>query len=312
MFHRIDDDHGDGRYPGLISATPDEFRSEIDQLVDSHRIVSVDEVREAALCGATLPDRAVLLTFDDAVDDFRRNALPVLSEYGVPAAVFVPTGFVSDPAAVFWWDAIHSAVATTERRNAVDTPSGALTLATDAERRTAYRRLRDHCLTLTSTTATTLARRLCDELDVTPPLADVTDWDGLRELERSGIACCPHTRTHAHLDHLTADEIRQEVEGSLADLRRELDAVPAAFAYPAGRVTDSVVDAVRDAGIELAFTTERGTNIVGAEDHLVMRRINVSRRTGFDATRSQMLPLADRLRTWTAGRESASTSRWRR
>ncbi|MFW2334152.1 polysaccharide deacetylase family protein [Ilumatobacter sp.] len=312
MYHRIDHDHGDGRYPGLISATPNEFRRQIGYLADHYRIVSIDELRAAALGSEELPDRAVLLTFDDAVDDFRRNALPTLSAHGAPAAVFVPTAFVGDPEGVFWWDAMHAAVTTTERRDEVDTPAGRLLLATATDRSAAYRRLRDYCLTLTNTAATELATSICADVEVQPPPAAVMDWDDLRAIESAGIACCPHTRSHAHLDHLTADEIREEVGGSLADLRRELAAPPAAFAYPAGLVTDAVTDAVRDAGIELAFTTERGTNIVRSQDPLALRRINVSRRTGFEVTRTQFLPLADRLRAHATRREPSPGQRSQR
>jgi peptidoglycan/xylan/chitin deacetylase (PgdA/CDA1 family) len=41
-----------------------------------------------------LPDRAVLLTFDDGYQSMRQTVLPWLHRYGYPAAVFVPTGFI--------------------------------------------------------------------------------------------------------------------------------------------------------------------------------------------------------------------------
>ena len=44
--------------------------------------------------GAPLPERAVLLTFDDGYRDNHRHALPVLRRYGYPAVLFVTTGFV--------------------------------------------------------------------------------------------------------------------------------------------------------------------------------------------------------------------------
>lgn len=44
------------------------------------------------LSGASLPERPVLLTFDDGTVDFLDHALPVLRRHGAPAAVFVVTG----------------------------------------------------------------------------------------------------------------------------------------------------------------------------------------------------------------------------
>jgi len=41
-----------------------------------------------------LPDRPVVLTFDDGLADFYINALPVLTRYDFVATLYIPTGFV--------------------------------------------------------------------------------------------------------------------------------------------------------------------------------------------------------------------------
>jgi peptidoglycan/xylan/chitin deacetylase (PgdA/CDA1 family) len=43
-----------------------------------------------------LPDRAVVLTFDDGFVDFYSRAMPMLDRYGFTATVFVTTGWVQD------------------------------------------------------------------------------------------------------------------------------------------------------------------------------------------------------------------------
>jgi peptidoglycan/xylan/chitin deacetylase (PgdA/CDA1 family) len=43
---------------------------------------------------ATLPERPVLITFDDGLADFRDAALPALQRAGLPVTLFVTTGFV--------------------------------------------------------------------------------------------------------------------------------------------------------------------------------------------------------------------------
>lgn len=293
-FHRIDEPGTDGRYAGLISATPEEFERAVTTVANRYTLVSIDDVLAAIRGEAALPDRAVLLSFDDAVDDFETHALPVLRAVGAPAVVFVPTGFVEQPDGVFWWDAL-SAATTLGAPGTVDTPVGPVALTGAAERRAAYRRLRDHCLTLASPDATDLAVTLCASVGVEPPRSRVLGWDSLRRLEAAGIRCCPHTRGHVHLDHLDADAIRDEVAGSFEDLRRELGDVAPAFAYPAGRVTPAVVEAVAGSGIEVAFTTRKGANVIGTTHPLLLSRVNVSRRTGLGVARAQLLPVADRF-----------------
>ena len=43
-----------------------------------------------------LPDRAVVLTFDDGFEDFHRLALPLLAQYGFTASLYITTGWVQD------------------------------------------------------------------------------------------------------------------------------------------------------------------------------------------------------------------------
>ena len=45
--------------------------------------------------GGRLPDRAVVLTFDDGFEDFHRQALPLLARYGFTASLYVTTGWVA-------------------------------------------------------------------------------------------------------------------------------------------------------------------------------------------------------------------------
>ena len=52
--------------------------------------------------GAQTPKKSVLLTFDDAYDDFYLDALPVLKEFGFAATVFTPSGLVNNPGYLSW------------------------------------------------------------------------------------------------------------------------------------------------------------------------------------------------------------------
>ena len=58
-----------------------------------YQLVSLGAVVAHLRDGAPLPDRAVLLTFDDGTDDASALLAPLLHRHGLPAALFVVPGF---------------------------------------------------------------------------------------------------------------------------------------------------------------------------------------------------------------------------
>ncbi|MFQ5557737.1 MAG: polysaccharide deacetylase family protein [Acidimicrobiales bacterium] len=294
-YHRIDTAADpQGRHPGLVSATPAELDEQMALIASNFRPIGVDELLAAVRGDDPIPDRAILVTFDDAVDDFAHNAWPVLQRHDVPAVVFVPTAFVGSPSASFWWDALHAAVTLT-RRDAVEAPGvGRIDLSSPSARTRACRSLRTHLKSIPYDEVGGFVEGLGRELEVAAPPARVMSWDQLRELAGQGLAVCAHTRSHPHLDRISIDAARREVKRSIDDLRAELGDPPPLFAYPGGQLTSEVVDVVRSSGIEAAFTTARGMNRLGSDDPLLLRRFNVSRRTGVNAIRVQMNPWAAR------------------
>ncbi len=58
------------------------------------KVLTLDEVADLLDSGETLPDRAVVLTIDDADLSVYKHAWPLLKKYGVKAHLFVPTAMV--------------------------------------------------------------------------------------------------------------------------------------------------------------------------------------------------------------------------
>jgi peptidoglycan/xylan/chitin deacetylase (PgdA/CDA1 family) len=71
------------------------FAGQMAQLRDSGwSVIDVQTLLTGLTCPDTLPERSVLLTFDDGYRSMREVALPVLRSFGFPAVMFVPTAFI--------------------------------------------------------------------------------------------------------------------------------------------------------------------------------------------------------------------------
>ena len=107
------------------------------------------------------------------------------------------------------------------------------------------------------------------------------------------------------LDQLQPDELDPEVRGSLDDMHQRLgsDLVAPVFAYPAGGHDPRVRDAVRRAGYEAAFTTERGLVDIRHSDRFRLPRLNVGRGSSLGVVAAEAAVRRLRRPTRDAARE---------
>ncbi len=77
-------------HPGIQGMTTTQFEQQLRQLGKMGEFVSVAQIRNA-LNGAALPERAILITFDDGLYEQHEHAWPILQRLGIPAVFFVST-----------------------------------------------------------------------------------------------------------------------------------------------------------------------------------------------------------------------------
>jgi peptidoglycan/xylan/chitin deacetylase (PgdA/CDA1 family) len=94
LYHSVADDPPGWIAPFTVGVR--KFREQMAKVRDSGREPitakqAIDALR-AEPGAAPLPERAVLITFDDGFADFITNALPILHGHALPAALFLTTG----------------------------------------------------------------------------------------------------------------------------------------------------------------------------------------------------------------------------
>ncbi len=95
MYHDIIKKRG--RKSVYFDCTVDEFRAQLDFLAEQGaQPITLEQLHRHLVRGETLPEKAIVLTFDDNYQGFFENAYPLLKERGYPGAMFVHTNFVGD------------------------------------------------------------------------------------------------------------------------------------------------------------------------------------------------------------------------
>lgn len=285
--------------PRLISATPDTFEQQMRYLAKHYQVVSMEEVLSAVETGTYLPQRAVLITFDDAYYDFTEYPWPILKRFQLPATVFVPTAYPDQPHCAFWGDRLYRAFAYTSETELHEMPLGSLLLGTSAERRQSLKRLHSYLKTIAHAEAMALVDETCTRLgDGQPAQKSVLSWEELRYLAREGVTLGAHTRTHPIMTQLSPEQVREEVIGSQSDLEREIGNALPVFCYPNGTHNDMVVDILRQEGFVMAFTTCDGHNDLYDVDLLRLHRTNITQRTSPFIFRIRLLRWAAHVDAW--------------
>src|SRR5581483_10083886 len=100
-YHSIADVERD---PFAITVAPADFEGHVRALARHFNVLTLGQLAEG-LDRGELPERAVGVTFDDGYANNLDTALPILAAHGVPATLFVATGYIGTDRE-FWWDEV--------------------------------------------------------------------------------------------------------------------------------------------------------------------------------------------------------------
>lgn len=276
-------------------------------VVNYHRVLPVDEMRTycrpqmaiaAPTFAAQLQDMAhrrgfapverlrhhdakdkVAITFDDGYEDNFRVALPLLERFSAPACIFLVTGLVGRPDAL-WWDRVGLSLFAWWRAGSPGTVPDALpertknlsSLTAASEARTLISDVLSD-LNLVDDDQRHLAVQAAEGLvEALEARRTMLSWDEVQSLARAGVTFGSHTRSHVPLDELDLETAKQELLGSHDDLDERVGRRPyRATALPRGRLGD-LTEGDLAASFDAVMTTEPGVNPVSDEDLFIKRR----------------------------------------
>lgn len=266
MYHRFRADSGAGE--GLRASV---FRQQLRLIKNNHPVWTAEQ-QLGALAGHPIAGACpVVITADDGYRDYYEIAYPILREYGVPALLFVTTGFV-EGAIWFWWDKLRYLGQTAPPAAvtiAIAGQSVRLDFTSPAGRREAVRFLINRSRFISDDEKQAVLARLSAALQVAlpaqpPPEMAAVSWDQVRAMHAHGLLFAPHTVTHPILTRISPEQAAEEVRSSRDRLAEILGDAGRMFAYPQGGPSDfdaTVSRIVAEAGFEGCYLAYQGPRL---------------------------------------------------
>ncbi|MFO1056636.1 MAG: polysaccharide deacetylase family protein [Dongiaceae bacterium] len=225
-----------------------------------YNVVGETELLEARDRRHRLPERPLLITFDDGWVDNLEVALPLLRRAGLPAAVFAVAGLIDDAPEPWWEECLAAAWRRGRLEGAAGEPlchgAGLEPAGIDLRRPEGFLAL---AAALSALPPAARARLLAPFLEPGAARQILTPAQ-LRDLMQAGLAIGSHGFSHAALT-MVADPAA-ELAASRRRLRQLLDSAdgPLLLSYPHGRHRPEIAALARSAGYRAQFTSDPHLN----------------------------------------------------
>lgn len=285
MYHRVltaNESQQSCSHPGII-VDRDLFDKQIEFISNNFNPITIKQFCDWINKKISLPKNSCLITFDDGWSDNYTNAYPILEKYKVPAVIFIATNYIGS-GDIFWQEKITSFLIglSGSTRNHIPflQEIGLENYPADSTEKLYIRKYVTELKDESQEKIDAVLEKITsysqnNHTGVSNSSIDnFMDWNQVSELSCNGISIGSHTCSHTMLTKLSTTEVVDEATESRDILQQKLDVEISSIAYPNGNFNTSVVESVRDAGYEIAFTTREGY-ITQSDDRFRLKRINI-------------------------------------
>tara|TARA_R110002126_G_scaffold10245_20_gene46509 strand:+ start:6437 stop:7381 length:945 start_codon:yes stop_codon:yes gene_type:complete len=209
----------------------------------------------------TLPANAVCLTFDDGYLNNLTVAQPILAKYGIPATVYVATGFSSG--SNMWNDRLMYLFAEPERQQ-LQLDNEVMQLADFADRRSKAQHWLKQLKYLPVPERLAKIEQFYQQNNAAEQAPLMMNPQQIKQLAECGVTIGAHTVNHPILKVLSPEQQQQEISDSKQHLESWLGKSVHHFAYPNGvegvDFDDVTLKLVQQAGFSSAVITNWGVS----------------------------------------------------
>lgn len=278
MYHYTRD-LGHSRYPQIRGMDKDLFRKQILFLKNNFNIVRMEEVIEAIKGNQCLPEKALLLTFDDGYIDNYTVAFPILEENGLQGSFFIPGKTFSEHE-LLDVNKIHYLLASTDvnvlvndLKHEMDFYRGreyeyeeteilyeryAKANRFDAKETIFIKRMLQTVLPedVRKNISSNLFNRYMGITEETLAYEIYMTEEQIRMMKRHGMFIGIHGYDHYWLGNLPVDQMKKDISRALDTLDEFIDRKQWVMNYPYGSFNDEVQEYIKGMGACVGLTTQ--------------------------------------------------------
>lgn len=273
------------------------FRRQLEFFNHNFNVVSMEQVIAAVQNGETIPENALLLTFDDGYIDHYTYAFPLLEAFGFQGSFFIP-GKTFTTHQLLDVNKIHYILASAEIGKLVmdlkermnyyrgiefEYPSNDELFNTYA---VANRFDSKEIIFVKRILQTVLPENLRNRIssDLFEKYVGVSEEqlayelymteEQIRTMKRHGMFIGLHGYDHYWLGKLKTDQMKADVDKALETMDEFIDHNAWVMNYPYGNYNEDVLDYVKSKGAILGLTTEVGVADIGKDAALELPRLD--------------------------------------
>ena len=288
------------RYPSIKGLHKDNFVKQLRHFRENYNVIKMEQLIDAVVRKVPLPERALLLTFDDAYIDHYDTVFPILDEMGMQGSFF-PPGKAIATHTVLDVNKIHFLLASVtdthglvkellseldQRRSGYDIESNEALLARHAQQNRwdskeviFIKRLlqKGLPLKLRAEILDELFRRHVTKNEVAFSSELYMNSEQLKCMKRHGMFIGSHGYDHFWLNTLDNTQQREEIRMSLEFLKSlGVSTENWVMCFPYGAYNDSLLENLKSLGCAVGLSTEARVADISKDMPLALPRLDTN------------------------------------
>ncbi|MEN6554382.1 MAG: polysaccharide deacetylase family protein [Methanobacterium sp.] len=253
------------------------FKDHIKFLTETYNIISLNDLVDSIIKREPIPQRSVILTFDDGYKDNYVNAYPLLKKYEIPATIFLTTKHIGS-GELPWNDKVGYIIYNTPLNQIKIDEIGDYPIDSKFRKYQAFSEIKKKLIKCNEIEKSSLIKKLANFCHINVPLEIgnelMLSWDEVIEMDENGVDFGAHTVNHPILTNININDAKWEILQSKKVIEEKIGKQVNSFSYPYGNFNQNISDMIQELNFKCAVTLNQKLINTGNDELYSLGRID--------------------------------------